>query len=140
MKGIIGILNVGAGDTKLSFDKDNPMERARSARIVTDMLRRGYVLFIKDPGDASAPYQRVLEFREDVCEYIIADFDPTVAAPQPKEETPVHEPSIETPREASGAPATEETSGPTRGRGRRGKRAIDAGTVHGVAVGRTAGG
>ena len=45
--GQIGILNVGAGDTKLTFDKNNPAECIRSARIVTDMLRRGYALLIE---------------------------------------------------------------------------------------------
>ena len=45
--GQIGVLNVGAGDTKLSFDKNNPAEMIRSARIVTDMLRRGYALLVE---------------------------------------------------------------------------------------------
>lgn len=39
--GQIGILNVGAGDTKLTFDKNNPAERIRSARIAHLMLMRG---------------------------------------------------------------------------------------------------
>jgi hypothetical protein len=139
MSGTIGILNVGAGDTKLSFDKDNPMERARSARIVADMLKRGYVLFIEVPGHEGKSYQRVLEFREDVCEYIIADLDPAIAAPEPKEETPVHEPSNEAEGEA-GSPAENEIPAPApRGRGRK-RKSVDAGIVHGVAVGRTAGG
>ena len=138
-KGTIGILNVGAGDTKLSFDKDNPMERARSARIVTDMLRRGYVLFIEIERDGKKTFQRVLEFREDVCEYIIADLDPTVApTPEPNKEMPDNEPSDETPSEAGGE-ATAEPVPARRGRGRKTK-AIDAGQAHGVAVARTAGG
>ena len=37
--GEIGILNVGAGDTKLTFDKNNPAERIRSARIVAEYHR-----------------------------------------------------------------------------------------------------
>lgn len=139
MSGSLGILNVGAGDTKLTFDKDNPMERARSARIVTDMLKRGYVLFIEVPGHEGKAYQRVLEFKEDVCEYIIADLDPTVAAPEPEKETTIHEPSSEAEGEA-GSPAEDEAAAPPP-RGRRGKRkSVDAGAVRGVAVGRTAGG
>ncbi|MEO8391171.1 hypothetical protein [Polaromonas sp.] len=38
--GSVGILNVGDGDTKLSFDPKNPAERIRAARIVRDMIRR----------------------------------------------------------------------------------------------------
>lgn len=34
MKGEVGILNVGAGDTKLTFDPSKPDEVARSAQIV----------------------------------------------------------------------------------------------------------
>ena len=32
MTGDVGILNVGAGDVKLSFDTRNPAERIRAAR------------------------------------------------------------------------------------------------------------
>ena len=45
--GSIAILNVGAGDTRLSFDKANPAEAIRAARIVKDMLRRGYALLVE---------------------------------------------------------------------------------------------
>ena len=77
MTGTVGILNVGAGDTKLSFDPKNPAERIRAARIVRDMLRRGYALLVEvAPGE----YQRATDFDEARCEYIIADFDPVTAA------------------------------------------------------------
>lgn len=136
MRGTIGILNVGVGDTKLSFDKDNPMERARSARIVTDMLRRGYVLFIDTGGNN---YQRVLKFDENVCEYIIADMDPLVAqAHDSAEDTARHEPSREAPRDERTAPATE-TKPKFQDKRRKTKR-IDAGATIGVAVHRSAGG
>jgi len=39
--GEVAILSVGEGDTKLTFDKNNPAETIRAARIVGDMLRRG---------------------------------------------------------------------------------------------------
>jgi hypothetical protein len=42
------------------------------------MLKRGYALLIQLPDDGS--FTRCLEFREDVCEYVIADFDPITAA------------------------------------------------------------
>lgn len=77
MTGTVGILNVGAGDTKLSFDPRNPAERIRAARIVRDMIRRGYALLVEV---APGQYQRATDFDEARCEYIIADFDPVTAA------------------------------------------------------------
>lgn len=68
----IGILNVGAGDTKLTFDKSNPAECIRAARIVKDMLRRGYALLI-DTGKRKGGrpvYVRAKDFDEKTCEYI----------------------------------------------------------------------
>jgi hypothetical protein len=135
-KGTIGILNVGAGDTKLTFDKDNPMERARSARIVADMIRRGYVLFIETGVvDGKPTYQRVLQFREDVCEYIIAD----VAADM-NEGIDDHE------HEQSGKAAGEEAKAiaragiPKARKGGRPRRSVDASEARGIAVARSAGG
>lgn len=85
--GNLAILNVGSGDTKLSFDKSNPAECIRAARIVKDMLKRGYALLIEVGKDADgrAKYQRVLSFDENVCEYIIADLDPTAVEAQGEE-------------------------------------------------------
>jgi hypothetical protein len=41
------VLNVGHGDTKLSFDPKKPEERKHTARIVQDMLKLGYVIAVK---------------------------------------------------------------------------------------------
>jgi hypothetical protein len=71
--GEVGILNVGAGDVKISFDPSDPAERIRAARIVKDMLRRGYALLVKND---DGTWTRALGFDEERCEYIIADFDP----------------------------------------------------------------
>ena len=136
-KGTIGILNVGAGDTKLSFDPTNPMERARSARIVTDMLKRGYVLFI-DTGGKS--YQRVLKFDEAHCEYIIADLDPVAAEKHDqKEGAAANEPSPTTSSAEAGSEDRQEGAKAAR-RGRKPGKRVDAGTTAGVAVHRSAGG
>ena len=81
MSGTIGILSVGAGDTKLTFDRNNPAECIRAARIVRDMLRRGYALLIQSGTgtDGKPRYARAHAFDENTYEYIIADFDPIVA-------------------------------------------------------------
>lgn len=130
--GTVGILSVGAGDTKLSFDPVNPQDRIRAARIVTDMLRRGYALLVEVERDGKKVFERVTEFRENTCEYIVADFDPLVAATTDSEEN--HEP------EASSEAGAQSPQGhPPRGRRPR-KMAVPAEKTRAVAVARSAGG
>jgi hypothetical protein len=128
----IGILNVGAGDTKLVFDKNNPAECIRAARIVKDMLRRGYALLV-DVGKGKT--RRVLEFDETKFEYIIADFDPVTAEEADRKEK---EDGIE----SSAAARTATPAAPEkRQEGKRSvRRAVAATATSGVAVARTAGG
>ena len=143
MTGQIGILNVGAGDTKLSFDKNNPAERIRSARIVTDMLRRGYALLIEvTDKKGQTSYTRVHEFRESTCEYIIADFDPVVAAQEDANErnNPADEPAAATPPRAPIEESPLATPKIAGGRRRTGTRAVSAEKTTGIAVSRSAGG
>ena len=138
MSGTVGILNVGAGDTKLSFDPSNPVERIRAARIVRDMLRRGYALLVEVERDGVKKFERALDFREDTCEYVIADFDPSVAMPAPaptEDQDHVQEhheaaPAGETPAATPAAP---------RKRGRPAKL-VPAENSRAVAVAPTAGG
>lgn len=124
MNGGVGILNVGAGDTKLTFDKNNPQERERAARIVADMLKRGYALLIQIGTEDGEPiYRRAKGFDPQTCEYIITG--------GPDETVDIgasHEPGEQK------AEATQ----PRRKAGRPKK--IPADKVHAVAVGRTAGG
>ena len=72
--GTVEILNVGEGDTKLVFDKNNPQERERAAKIVQDMLQRGYALLVEVGRDDNGQplYQRAHGFDPNTCEYIIA--------------------------------------------------------------------
>ena len=71
--GTVSILSVGTGDTKLTFDKTNPAETIRAARIVKDMLRRGYALMVEWEEGGAKKYRRATGFDETVNEYIIAD-------------------------------------------------------------------
>lgn len=141
MSGEVGILNVGAGDTKLTFDKSNPAECIRAARIVKDMLRRGYALLV-DRGDGK--YQRALDFDETQFEYIIADFDPEVAREVDGKEATSGKVSESKAPDADASPGggagSSEGGDSARPRGRRGPRRIAAGSTKAVAVGRTAGG
>ena len=134
--GEIGILNVGAGDTKLSFDKNNPQECIRAARIVTDMLRRGYALLIEiDDGAGGKSFVRAKDFDPNTCEYIIADFDPVTAAAADAEESREQEGS-----EVSAATGEAATKSNRRSRKGITTRRVDASRTTGVAVPRTAGG
>lgn len=128
--GTVAILNVGAGDTKLSFDPNNPAERIRAARIVRDMIRRGYALLVEVDG----VYVRATDFDEGKCEYIIADFDPVIAADADKQEQ--EDGGQQEPTEKVAAPrAVAKTTG-RRGRPRK----VDAGRARTVAVAPSAGG
>lgn len=121
MSGELSVLNVGDGDTKFSFDSKNPMEAVRAGRIVKDMLRRGYILFVKAK---DGQYVRATEFDEKTNEYIIADLDPPVVG------------------EGNESQGTESEATPTAkapGKTRRGRRVKASGT-HSLAVGRVAGG
>ena len=127
--GQVGILNVGAGDTKLTFDRDNPAECIRAARIVRDMIRRGYALLVQvGEKDGRPAYQRAYDFIEGTCEYVIADLDPTVSPP-PTEQAPDEQP-------ASAPSGTGEAARPAKGR----RRKVHAADTNVVAVARTAGG
>jgi len=132
--GTVGILNVGAGDIRLSFDKSNPAERIRAARIVKDMLRRGFALLIEVDVDGEKKFTRAIDFDENVCEYVIADFDGATAELHDQEEA--HG------QEEQSPPSVETTGGTSAPRTKRAntKKRVAAEGARAVAVGRTAGG
>lgn len=134
MTGTVGVLSVGAGDTKLSFDPSNPAERIRAARIVRDMLRRGYALLVEVERDGVKRFERAIDFDESVCEYVIADFDPMTAQRADKEQP--HGNDEQNPAPRSDAPA----EAPRRGRGRPTKTTVPAEGTRAVAVARISGG
>jgi hypothetical protein len=130
--GVVSILNVGAGDTKLSFDPKNPAERIRAGRVVKDMIRRGYALLVEVDGS----YVRATDFDETKCEYIIADFDPVIAA-----ETDRQDEDEEHGQSKPGAPKAKTPKPEPQLTARRGRpRRVDAGSARSTAVGRSAGG
>lgn len=137
MNGTVGVLNVGVGDTKLSFDPKNQAERIRAARIVKDMIRRGYALLVEVEVDGEKKFTRALDFDENVCEYIVADFDPIAAARADEEE----QQQQETDHESSNRSIAEPISAPAApARGKKGTRRVQAESARAVSVARTAGG
>lgn len=128
MHGTIGILNVGTGDTKISFDPENPAERERAAKIVTDMLRRGYAILIQiGIQDGEPIYKRARDFDPKTCEYVV------FASPEEL---------------GTAAAAAKQETKPRKNAGRKGRRLgpykiahrLKAEKVTGIAVARSAGG
>jgi len=122
MAGSVGILNVGAGDTKLVFDNSNPDDVAKSAAIVKDMIRRGFVLLIEVGSNEKGPiYQRAHDFDPETAEYIVAG--------PPVEPLELDKPDVKNP-----------ASPPRRRSKAKETRRIHASKTNAVAVARTAGG
>ncbi len=120
MAGEVGILNVGAGDTKLSFDPSNPAEVKRASGIVADMLKRGFALLVEVGEDDKGPlYRRALGFDPETAEYIIAGAPADMEVPNVKGKAA-------TPRPGA--------------RRKAASRRIPAARTNAVAVARTAGG
>ena len=117
--GTVGILNVGAGDTKLVFDNKNPQEKARASRIVKDMIRRGFALFIEIGQNEKGPiYQRAHDFDEHTAEYIVAG----------------------SPGDSEGNTHEQEPASQARKGRKAAPRRVPAAKTNAVAVARTAGG
>lgn len=134
MSGVLSILNVGTGDTKLTFDKNNPQERIRAARIVTDMIKRGYALLVAVERNGQKTFQRIQKFDEETCEYIIADFDPVAAQEADKAE------EAQTNEEQAQAPQSPAPAAAPKLRGRPKSKALPAERTEAVAIPRRSGG
>ncbi len=119
MIGELAILNVGRGDTKLTFDRKKPEEVKRASAVVTDMLKRGFAILVQVGTRKGEPlYQRAKGFDPKTQEYII------VGAPEDAE--------VQAPKKRRGARGSS-----TR---KKNESRIKAGSSHAVAVGRSAGG
>jgi hypothetical protein len=75
----IDVLNTGYGDFELSFDPNKPDEVQKAKETITDMLKRGYAIFVRQGKE----YLRVRKFDSDKNIYIIGS--------TPAEEVPIAE-------------------------------------------------
>lgn len=73
------MLNTGYGDFELRFDPDKPDEVQKAKETITDMLKRGYAIFVRKGEDTF----RVRKFDPDKNVYIIGS--------TPAEEVPIAE-------------------------------------------------
>lgn len=80
--GMLEVLSVGKGDIKLTVGGDDPAEVEKARRIIEEMLRKGYGIFVEtDKG-----LTRVRRFNAKRMTYVISD-EPAAdapAAPKPK--------------------------------------------------------
>jgi len=63
----IDVLNTGYGDFELRFDPDKPEDVQKAKETITDMLRRGYAIFVRQGQET----RRVRKFDADKNVYII---------------------------------------------------------------------
>lgn len=124
MTGVLSILNVGAGDTKISFDPTKPEETKRASAIIADMLQRGFAILVEvGKKDGKPLYQRAEAFDPETAEYIVVGLPPGAESP---------------PGDSRMGPNAK--ARPGRPRGRPPKHRLKAETTNAVAVARTAGG
>lgn len=116
--GQIDILNCAKGHAEVHIDTADPVSLARSSRIIEDMLRRGYALFVSGDDDALI---RVEKFDAAKGVYVIGDG----------------------PLYAGETPPAKEIAEPPKPKGKPGRpksREVPVAAVHTTAIPRTAGG
>lgn len=138
--GEIDVLNVGAGHLKIEYSKADTIERERARRMVTDMLRRGYSLFVEmDDGTLSL----VKEFDAEREVYIVSDVPARSDEAEPRPQLPALRGLDDGPALAAvaDAPETKLCTKCLRPKHRgRCKKEIPMRTAKVTAVGRSAGG
>jgi hypothetical protein len=75
--GRLSVLNVGAGDIEVRFNKHQPDEVVRAIKMLKDMQKRGYAILVKQD-DGS--YVRAIEIDAEHQCYVISDGPPPVEA------------------------------------------------------------
>jgi hypothetical protein len=75
----IDVLNTGYGDFEMSFDPNKPDDMQKAKETITDMLKRGYAIFVRQGKET----YRVRKFDPDRNVYIIGC--------TPAEEVPITE-------------------------------------------------
>ena len=86
MQAGLDVLNVGAGHLKFNFSKDSVDEVEKAKKVITDMLRRGYMLFAIVDGEQ----KRIRKFDPELEEYILEEPEiiPSEAEPADKVRNP----------------------------------------------------
>lgn len=69
-EGSLQILNSGAGDIVVTFDKTDDDEVRKALKMLKDMQKRGYAILVKGP---DGTYARAESIDETTCEYVIRE-------------------------------------------------------------------
>lgn len=72
MTGYLDVLSVGRGHLRLTFDGNDEADRERAEQTISDMLKRGYAIFIEDD---DGTVKRVRSFDPEAFVYIVDDDD-----------------------------------------------------------------
>ncbi|MBS0418013.1 MAG: hypothetical protein JSR66_09890 [Proteobacteria bacterium] len=74
----LSILSVGEGDTRLKVDPEDPASRERFTKVVTDLLRKGYLISVVTGHDEEGREirARVTEFDPEALEYLVENTSP----------------------------------------------------------------
>ena len=126
--GLLSVLNVGAGDIEIRFDRADAAEVAQAKRIIADMLARGYTILVKD-GDALA---KVTGFDSEKELYFVRGTE--ASAPE------VAHGGEPTPGAGEASTLTEPDQPTRRGRSRGSRKGIPMRTAQATGIGPTAGG
>lgn len=72
--GVLSILNVGEGDTKITFNPKDQASMATASSVIADLLARGFAILIQvGTDDEDDPiYKRAKGFDPKTFEYIVA--------------------------------------------------------------------
>ncbi len=122
--GSLDVLNVGSGHLTLTFNKDDRPELERAKRVVSEMLARGYAIFVQ-VGEELRPVRR---FDAKTATYYITDVGGEVQT-SPDESRPVQ-----------GAACPRCGRRKHKGRCRKAEVAVPMARARATAVGRSAGG
>lgn len=129
----LDVLNCGMGHLEIRFNAQDVIELERAKRIIQDMLRRGYALFIND---SDGKLTRVKKFVYETGTYIIADgpstFDIEVE-PDTLAESISNPPVLPVPDDAAIPPKP-------RGRPKKGEKIVQMTQTKATVIGRSAGG
>lgn len=85
MSGSLDVLNCAAGHLTFDFDKGDPAEVERAKRVVEDMLRRGYTIFVETPEGLA----KVEAFDPGTAHYVISDVPAARGKRGPKKRVPM---------------------------------------------------
>lgn len=127
--GMLEVLSVGKGDLKIQIGDSND-DRANAQRIIEEMIRKGYTLFVET---ADGPL-KVTKFLPDKMAYLVADTPGVVPEPEEAPDEPADEMPEDEAVPAPDKPAAKPVSKPGR------RRKVPVAGSRTTAIGRTAGG